>query len=168
MRGKEGMNRRRSGCPVSVSLEIFGDRWSLLLIRDMTVRGYKTFGEFLHSGEGIATNVLSERLRRLSAAGMVAAERDPEDGRSLHYRLTDKGIAFAPVLLELLLWAAKYEETGAPCAVMAQMELNRTAVLAETYRRWEQRDPEPLLPPFGKPAPAANGPVKDAKKGKKR
>ena len=145
--------RRRSGCPVSVSLEIFGDRWSLLLIRDMMVRGYRTFGEFLHSGEGIATNVLAERLRRLGEAGMVSSERDPEDARRVHYRLTDKGIAFAPVLLELLLWAAKYEETGAPCAVMANMEANRAAVLAETHRRWKDRDPEPILPPFEAPGP---------------
>src|SRR5579875_1695803 len=106
----------------------------------MMVRGYTTFGEFLHSGEGIATNVLADRLRRLGEAGMVASERDPEDGRRVQYRLTEKGIAFAPVLLELLLWAAKHEETGAPCAVMAQIEANRGAVLAETYRRWKERD----------------------------
>lgn len=161
---KRGNAGRRSGCPVSVSLEIFGDRWSLLLIRDMMVRGYRTFGEFLNSGEGIATNVLADRLRRLAEAGMVVSERDPEDGRSVLYRLTEKGIAFAPVLLELLLWAAKYEETGAPCAVMAHMEANRAAVLAETFRRWKERDPEPILPPFGKVV----GPPENAKKGKER
>ncbi len=154
-------SRRRSGCPVSVSLEIFGDRWSLLLIRDMMVRGYKTFGEFLNSGEGIATNVLADRLRRLAAAGMVTSERDPEDARSVLYRLTEKGIAFAPVLLELLLWAAKYEDTGAPCAVMTHMEANRAAVLAETYRRWKERDSTPILPPFA----GSTGPENKGKKG---
>lgn len=156
-------SKRRSGCPVSVSLEIFGDRWSLLLIRDMMVRGYKTFREFLHSGEGIATNVLTDRLRRLQEAGMVAAEPAPEDGRSVHYRLTAKGIAFAPVLLELLIWAAKHEQTAAPCAVMAHMEMNRAAVIAETYRRWEARDPTPILPPFA----AKDGPRTKTKKARK-
>ena len=135
-----------------MSLEVFGDRWSLLLMRDMMVRGYRTYGEFLHAGEGIATNVLSDRLRRLVAAEVVSTERAAEDGRRVYYRLTEKGIAFAPVLLELLIWAARYEETGAPCGVMEHMEANRETVLAETYRRWKERDPHPILPPFGEKA----------------
>lgn len=114
----------------------------------MMVRGYRTFGEFQHSGEGIATNILAGRLRRLEAAGLVQAEPAAEDGRSIHYRLTEKGIALAPVLLELLIWAARHEETDAPRAVMDQMEANREWVLAETRRRWEERDPTPILPPF--------------------
>lgn len=138
----------RSGCPVSISLEIFGDRWSLLIIRDIMVRGYRTFREFQRSGEGIATNILSDRLQKLEAAGIVAREPAAGDGRSTHYRLTEKGIALAPVLLELLIWGAHHEQTDAPCAVIEQMEQNRAAVLAETYRRWKERDPRPILPPF--------------------
>lgn len=117
------------------------------------VRGYRTFGEFLHSGEGIATNVLTDRLRRLAEAGMVQAEKAEDDARRVYYRLTDKGIAFAPVLLELLIWAARYEDTAAPCAVINHIQANRAAVLAETHRRWKDRDPTPILPPF-----AAQGP----------
>ena len=60
--------KRRSGCPVSISLEIFGDRWSLLIIRDLMVRGYRTFKEFQESGEGIATNILADRLQKLEAS----------------------------------------------------------------------------------------------------
>lgn len=145
---KEGAQNRRSGCPVSVSLEQFGDRWSLLIIRDLMVRGYHTFREFQHAGEGIATNVLADRLRKLEAANILTAERAEEDGRSINYRLTSKGIALAPVMLELLLWAARHEQTAAPCSFVEQMEKDREAILAETYRRWEQRDPTPLLPPF--------------------
>lgn len=140
--------KRRSGCPVSVSLDLLGDRWSLLLIRDMMVRGYRTFREFQHSGEGIATNILTDRLQRLEAGGIVIREAAKEDGRSTYYRLTPKGIALAPVLLEILIWGAHHEETDAPCAVIEGMEQNRTAVIAEAYRRWEQRDTTPLLPPF--------------------
>ncbi len=151
---KQTAQNRRSGCPVSISLEQFGDRWSLLIIRDLMVRGYRTFREFQRAGEGIASNVLADRLRKLEAAGIVTAERAEEDGRSIHYRLTAKGIALAPVMLELLLWAARHEDTGAPCGFVEQMEKNREAVLAETHRRWEQRDPTPLIPPFPSPTKA--------------
>ncbi len=147
MKGK-AVHQHRSGCPVSVSLEIFGDRWSLLIIRDLMVRGYRTFKEFQNSGEGIATNVLAERLERLERAGMVSAEIDQEDSRRVNYRLTEKGIDLAPVMLELLLWGARHEKTGAPCEVIEQLARNREQVLAETRRRWAERDPRPILPPF--------------------
>ena len=150
-------SKRRSGCPVSVSLDLFGDRWSLLVIRDLMVRGYRTFREFQQAGEGIATNILADRLRRLEAANIVSAEAATEDGRSIHYRLTSKGIALAPVLLELLIWAAEHEDTAAPCSFITHMEQNREAVLAETYRRWEHRDSTPLIPPFISPAKSSKG-----------
>src|SRR5271165_4241632 len=69
-------SKRRSGCPVSASLEIFGDRWSLLIVRDMMIRGFRAFKDFENSGEGIATNILSGRLRRLQAAGIIRAEAE--------------------------------------------------------------------------------------------
>ena len=141
-------SKHRSGCPISVSLDILGDRWSLLIIRDMMVRGYRTFREFQRAGEGISTNILSDRLHKLEAAGVLIAEPVEGDGRSGYYRLTSKGIALAPVLLELLIWAAHHEETGAPKSYIAHLEQNRQAVLAETYHRWEQRDLTPLIPPF--------------------
>ena len=141
------MPARRSGCPVSLSLDLLGDRWSLLIVRDLMVRGYRTFREFQRSGEGIASNILAERLHRLEAGGIVIRE-PAEDGRSTYYRLTEKGIALAPVLLELLIWGGRHEDSDAPCAIMEQMEQNRAAVLEETYRRWKERDPAPLLPPF--------------------
>ena len=115
------------------------------------VRGYRTFREFQNAGEGIATNVLSNRLLRLRAQQIITAEPSPDDRRSMHYRLTAKGIALAPVMLELLVWAARHEETAAPCGFVEEMERNREGVLAETYRRWDQRDPTPLIPPFPSP-----------------
>jgi DNA-binding HxlR family transcriptional regulator len=133
---------------VSTSLDLLGDRWSLLLVRDMMVRGCRTFREFQRSGEGIATNILADRLQKLEAGGVITREAAAEDGRSTHYRLTAKGIALAPVLLEILIWGAHHEETDAPCTAIEEMERNRAAVIAEAYRRWEQRDPAPLIPPF--------------------
>ena len=157
---------QRSGCPVSISLDLFGDRWSLLIIRDIMVRGLRTFSEFQHSGEKISTNILSDRLRHLEAVGLIAAERAAEDARSIHYRLTPKGIALAPVLLELFIWAAHHEQTGAPCAFVENMEQNREAILAETYRRWKQRDPTPLIPPFTTPSKATTKSPTISPKGK--
>lgn len=147
MKGKE-VHQHRSGCPVSVSLEIFGDRWSLLIIRDLMVRGYRTFKQFQNSGEGIATNILADRLVKLESAGIVSAEVDEEDARRLNYRLTEKGIDLAPVMLELLIWGTRHEKTGAPCEVIEHLTRNREQVLAETRRRWERRDSTPILPPF--------------------
>ncbi len=139
---------RRSGCPVSVSLELFGDRWALLVVRDLMVRGYRTFKEFQQAGEGIATNILADRLKKLREAGIVAVEGDRSDRRRLNYRLTEKGIDLAPVLLELLIWGARHEDTGAPCAVIDHLDRHREQALAEVRRRWRDRDPEPFLPRF--------------------
>jgi DNA-binding HxlR family transcriptional regulator len=142
-------SKRRSGCPVSVSLEIFGDTWSLLILRDLMVRGYRKFKEFHNAGEGIATNILSDRLQKLEAAGIIASEPEETDGRSVNYRLTEKGIDLAPAILELLIWGARHETTEAPCAVIENMEKNREGVLAEVRRRWSERDLTPLLPRSG-------------------
>jgi DNA-binding HxlR family transcriptional regulator len=146
---KDRDENRRSGCPVSISLEVLGDRWSLLVIRDLMVRGYKTFKEFQEAGEGIATNVLANRLKKLEASGIIRAESDRTDRRKVNYRLTEKGIGLAPVLLELLIWAARNEDTGAPANVIQKMEKQRGEVLAEIRRRWRERDSTPVLPKFG-------------------
>src|SRR5882724_1788309 len=141
-------SKRRSDCPVSISLEVLGDRWSLLIIRDLMVRGLRTFKEFQESGEGIATNILADRLRKLEAAGIITSELQERDGRRSNYRLTGKGIDLAPVLLDLLIWGARHEKTQAPPAVIAEMERNREEMLAEVRRRWQARDRTPLLPKF--------------------
>jgi DNA-binding HxlR family transcriptional regulator len=138
----------RSGCPVNVSLEVFGDRWSLLVVRDLMVRGFRTFKEFQQSGEGIATNILADRLRGLEAAGIIGVAEDPADGRRLHYRLTEKGIELAPVLLELLIWGARHESTAAPCGVIEHLAASREKALAEVRRRWREDDRTPFLPKF--------------------
>jgi DNA-binding HxlR family transcriptional regulator len=129
----------------------------LLIVRDLMVRGYRTFKEFQQSGEGIASNILSDRLRTLEAARIIASERAASDARRVHYRLTERGIDLAPVLLELLIWGARHEKTAAPCAVIDRMERNREWVLAETRRRWEARDPTPLLPKFEEHKPKKAG-----------
>src|ERR1700687_1412917 len=121
--------KRRSGCPLNASVEILGDRWSLLIIRDMMLRGFRSYKEFLESFEGIATNILADRLRRLEAHGIITSERDPADGRKLIYLLTAKGIDLAPVLTEMVLWAAAHEDTENQ-ALVQQMKKNKKQFLA--------------------------------------
>ncbi len=129
--------RRRSGCPLNASVEVLGDRWSLLIIRDMMLRGSRTYMEFLESYEGIATNILADRLRKLEAQRIITAEPDPSDGRKLIYLLTAKGIDLAPVLTEMVLWAAAHEKTGNQ-ALVRQMKTDKEQFLAAVRRRWAE------------------------------
>src|SRR5258706_4871009 len=101
--------KRRSDCPLNVSLEIFGDRWTLLIVRDLMLKGRTRFGELLEGGEGIASNILTDRLVRLEAHGLVQRRRDPADARRLTYRLPQRGINLAPVLFESIAWAATHQ-----------------------------------------------------------
>ena len=142
----KSMPTRRSACPLSVSLEILGDRWSLLIIRDLMIRGYRTYKEFLGSDERIATNILADRLQKLEACGIITPQQDPTDRRKLNYRLTKKGIDLAPVLTELVLWAARYEDTGAPSALIRKMQQNREQFLAEVRQCWRDGGCKPIIP----------------------
>ena len=126
---------RRSDCPISIALELLGDPWSLLIIRDLTFKGRGTFSEFQNAEEGIATNILSERLARLEGGGIITRHRDAEDGRRVVYRLTDKGLDLAPVLVELVLWSARHEDTDAPPAIVRAMRRDREGFLRELRER---------------------------------
>jgi DNA-binding HxlR family transcriptional regulator len=121
----------RSNCPINFVLETFGDKWTLLVVRDLMFKGSKTFGEFLSSDEGIATNVLTDRLSRLEANGIVEKQRDRRDARRQLYRLTAKGIDLAPAMVEIMLWAIAHEKTGAPPNLVRAMRNDKTAFLAQ-------------------------------------
>ena len=129
---------RRSECPLNASVEMLGDRWSLLIIRDMMLRGFQSYREFMECYEGIATNILADRLRKLVAYGIIAAEPDPSDGRKLIYSLTQKGIDLAPVLTEMVLWAAAHEDTGNQ-ALVRLMRADKVKFMAEVRERWAKR-----------------------------
>ena len=138
MQAKKTAPKRRSGCPLNASVEMLGDRWSLLIVRDMMIRGFHTYKEFLDSDERIATNILADRLRKLEAHGIITTEPDASDGRKLVYSLTSKGIDLAPVLAELVLWAARHEETGNQPLVHA-LQTNQQGVVTEVRERWAQK-----------------------------
>jgi DNA-binding HxlR family transcriptional regulator len=131
---------RRSGCPLNASIEMLGDRWSLLIIRDMMVRGFRTFKEFLESHEKIATNILADRLRKLESNGIISVEPDPSDGRKSIYSLTPKGIDLAPVLTEMVLWAAAHENTGNQ-ELVKQMQKGKEQFIARVRQRLAEKTP---------------------------
>lgn len=118
---------------------MLGDRWSLLIVRDMMMRGFRTYHEFLNSEEGIATNILADRLRKLERAGIISTSRDPNDRRKLIYTLTKKGIDLGPVLLELALWSARHSDAEVRRPMIEKMGKNRAAFLAEIRKKWERK-----------------------------
>ncbi len=106
--------KRRSGCPISCSLDLLGDKWSLLVVRDMVFVQKRHFKDFLKSDEKIATNILTSRLARLEALGIISKQTDPGSKRQVIYSLTTKGIALIPLLVELVCWGSLH--LGAPDA----------------------------------------------------
>lgn len=129
---------RRSGCPISIALEIFGDSWSLLIVRDLMFKNLHTFNEFLAAGEGIASNILTDRLAKLEAAGIVMKLADKTDARRFRYQLTEKGIDLAPALIEIVLWSARYEKTDAPASTLRAMRAHRDAFLVGIRDQWKK------------------------------
>ena len=129
--------KRRSGCPLNASVEILGDRWSLLIIRDMMLRGLRTYNEFLQSYERIATNILADRLKKLIMHGIITTESDPSDGRKMIYSLTPKGIDLAPVLTEMVLWAAAHEDTSNQ-ALVREMQNDKEKFISAIRHRWAE------------------------------
>jgi DNA-binding HxlR family transcriptional regulator len=101
--------KRRSDCPVSTALDIFGDKWTLLIVRDLLFKGKRHYVEFLQSEEKIATNILADRLSLLEQSGIIIKSIDPAHGSRYLYHLSAKGIDLLPMLVEMILWSAKYD-----------------------------------------------------------
>ena len=106
----------RSLCPINLTLESVGDSWSMLIIRDLMLRGHNSYQGFLRSEEKIATNILADRLLKLEQNGLISKSADPGDKRKFIYALTERGAELAPILVELALYGLKYE----PMANMAK------------------------------------------------
>ena len=103
----------RTDCPISTALDIFGDKWSLLVIRDILFKEKETYGEFLASEEKIATNILADRLTQLEAGGLITKHPHPESKIKVLYQPTAKAIDLIPTLVELITWSEKYHEVHA-------------------------------------------------------
>lgn len=103
------IKKRDTGCPLAFGLDTFGDRWSLLIIREIMLSGKRTYSEFLEAEEGIASNILVARLKHLEAEGIVTKSRDPENRRAFIYALTQKGRDLAPILIEIIIWSGLHD-----------------------------------------------------------
>jgi len=100
----------RSDCPISYALDFFGDKWTFLIIRDFVFDGKKFYSDFLKSKEGIATNILSDRLKKLENNGVIASKVYEKLKTKKEYVLTEKGKQLIPVLVEMMLWSSKYNK----------------------------------------------------------
>lgn len=100
----------RSQCPISTALDIFGDKWSLLILRDLIFNNKSTYGEFLKTDEKIATNILADRLLTLEAGGIISKHNHPESKAKVLYKLTEKGVDLIPVLVEIIVWSEKHHD----------------------------------------------------------
>ena len=112
--------KRQSGCPITFGLDTFGDRWSLLVIREIMLLGKKTYSEFMEADEGIASNILIDRLKHLETEGIIDKSRDPENRRSFIYALTKKGRDLAPIILEIVIWSGTHDQR--PCALRGVLQ----------------------------------------------
>lgn len=111
----------RSGCPINLSLEVFGDKWSLLIIRDMIFGGKRHFRELLRSQEGISSNILADRLKMLVDEGMLTKTDDPTHKQKAIYSLTEKTITLVPIMAHLGAWGRRYLAVSEELSIRAEL-----------------------------------------------
>ncbi|WP_233268775.1 winged helix-turn-helix transcriptional regulator [Mucilaginibacter lacusdianchii] len=124
------LTKKRSDCPISSSLDIFGDRWSLLIVRDLMLHKTRTYGDFTKSAEKIATNILANRLQVLEESGIIIKLPYPDNKVKGLYQLTQKGVDLIPALIEIALWGRKYvsdAEESSP--FLKEVKKNKTKFL---------------------------------------
>ena len=129
---KKTLPSRRSNCTVSYALDYIGDKWTLLVLRDLLFNGKRHFRDFLASDENIASNILTQRLKQLVAADLVLRRPDPESRRSVIYEPTAKAVDLIPALLELMLWSGKYDpQTRMTAKLARRIAEDRDGIVAE-------------------------------------
>jgi len=121
-----GAHRERSRCPIAYCLDVVGDRWTLLILRDLAFKDRRYFQELLGAPERISTNILADRLRRLESWNLIEAHPDPGDGRRVRYFLTDDGLDLIPVLIEMTIWGSKrHPDSSVPSDRAERMSKDR-------------------------------------------
>ncbi len=132
--------KNRSLCPINLVLEAVGDSWSMLIIRDLMLRGHTSYQAFLRSDERIATNILADRLQKLEQNGLISKVADPADARKYIYALTQKGADLAPLLIEMTLFSLKHEHRiEMPKEVISEMQKNKQAFAGKLVRNFSPR-----------------------------
>ncbi|PHZ84489.1 winged helix-turn-helix transcriptional regulator [Paremcibacter congregatus] len=131
--------KRRSYCPVTFALDVIGDKWSLLILRDILLMEKRFYHEFAQSKEGISTNILANRLSRLEGAGIVTKERDSADKKRFIYRPTEKGLDLLPVVMAMVQWSLKYDpDTKVPQSRMDEMNQDLIGYMAQIRSRFQE------------------------------
>jgi DNA-binding HxlR family transcriptional regulator len=126
----------RSSCPISFSLELLGDKWTLVVLRDLIFARKRYYQELLDSPEKIASNILASRLKQLEAAAMITREPDPEHGRRVVYAPTAKALDLLPVLIELMRWGMTHNpKAAAPPEILRRIKHDRDGFIAELRAR---------------------------------
>lgn len=121
----------RSNCPINFVLETFGDKWTLLIVRDLMFKGKRTYGEFLQSDEKISTNILADRLGRLEEHEIVKKTVAPDNRSKLIYTLTSKGKDLLPIMLEITAWSARYDAaTNTPASFLNKFASSKHEMIA--------------------------------------
>ena len=133
--------KKRSLCGVSSALDIIGDKWSLLIIRDILFNDKHTYSDFLNSEEKIATNILADRLSFLEGAGVISKEEHPENKVKINYKITSKGLDLMPVLFEMLLWSDRYLETSERAKIAAHAIKKDKEGLLKRLRQKHESNP---------------------------
>lgn len=128
------MDNKRSDCPISCSLDVFGDKWSLLIIRDIMLREKMSYSEFLESEERIATNILVNRLGVLEAEKILVKEVAPANKSKFIYSLTQKGADLLPLVIEIMDWGAKYNANCPRKELGKKIKKNKAGVIKELSR----------------------------------
>jgi DNA-binding HxlR family transcriptional regulator len=129
-------DKKRSDCPISCSLDIWGDKWSLLIIRDLMFAKECTYGDFLKSPEGIATNILASRLQVLEENKIIEKLDHPDSKAKVLYKLTRKGVDLLPILIEIHLWAEKYFSIPADKkAMMKEVKKDKAEFIKATTKQ---------------------------------
>ena len=124
--------KKRSDCPINYALELFGDRWTFLLVRDMMFKGKHYYGEFLQAEEKIATNILADRLLLLEQASIILKSTDPAHGSKFIYKLSRKGIDLVPLLVEVIMWSSKHDKhTATDIKFVNRVKRDKETVLKE-------------------------------------
>ncbi|TCK19133.1 HxlR family transcriptional regulator [Thiogranum longum] len=143
---KKHENHNSGKCPITFALDIFGDKWSLIILRDILFKGKKYYGEFLNSPEKISTNILASRLSKLESEGLISKTQDSKNLSKFIYRLTCKGKDLLPLLLDMIEWSVKYNPqpdtpdnviNGAPRNLLTRLHKDRERLLNEILSKLE-------------------------------
>lgn len=129
-------NKFRSDCPIACTLDILGDKWSLLIVRDMLIQHKTTFKDFSSSSEGIAPGVLSSRLKWLEGNKLVTKQKLPDNQKENIYLLTEKGIAIAPIITEIVLWSSANLDLGNEFSQMITDKTMFSETIQNGYRQF--------------------------------